>query len=123
MLPPIGIYRYKDGKLFLVSEMGYKFARWKSYGHYLGNYADYSNDFAHTSTIPFSNAAEIKKDDQNDVLFVVVRKKGCFERVDLGFSNPEVGYASSGSNMATILSVDDFDSEYSLVKVFNKNKM
>lgn len=122
-LPPIGVYYYSDGKLMLLDEMKYSFARWAGYGEYLGNYADYGNDFAHTSTISFSNAATIKKSYLDGALFVVLKKTGCLERYESRFSNPPVGYPSKGSNMATILTVDDFDSQYHLVKIFNKNKM
>lgn len=122
-LPPIGVYCYEDGKLVKLAEMEYKFARWESYGCYLGNYADYGNDFSHTSTVSFSNAATINKLYQDKAIFVVVRKVGTFERVVSRFSTPEVGYTSSGGNMSSSLTVDDFDLEYQLVKIFNKNKM
>lgn len=103
--------------------MKYSFARWSGYGEYLGNYADYGNDFAHTSTISFSNAATIKKSYQNDVIFVVIKKTGCLERLASRLSTSPVGYVSSGNDMASILTVDDFDSQYQVIKIFNKNKL
>lgn len=122
-LPPLGVYSYSDGKLVKLSEMSYRFARWAGYGEYLGNYADYGNDFAYTSTILFSNAATIKKSYQNEVIFVVIKKTGCLERHASRFLSPPVGYVSNGSDMASILTVDDFDSNYQVVKIFNKNKL
>ncbi|MBO4587502.1 MAG: hypothetical protein J5711_01195 [Bacteroidales bacterium] len=122
-LPPIGVYSYSNGKLVKLSEMSYRFSRWAGYGEYLGNYADYGNDFAHTSTISFSNAAAIKKSYQNEVIFVVMKKTGCLERHASILSNPPVGYVSNGSDMASNLTVDDFDSQYQVVKIFNKNKL
>lgn len=124
-LPPIGVYEYKDGSLHLLEVMEYKFARWKDYGTYLGNYADYGNDFCHTSTVSFSNAATIDKDTYNNsAIFVVMKKEGVFERKYDKYSRPEVSYeASSYSSMDYFLGVDDFDSKYQLVKILNKNKM
>lgn len=124
-LPPIGVYKYEDGALYLLEVMDYEFARWEDYGSYLGNYADYRNDFSHTSTIPFSNAARISKNTfNNSAIFVVMRKKGVFERKNERFSTPEVSYkASTFNSMDYTLHVDDFDTKYQLVKIFNKNKM
>ena len=124
-LPPVGVYEYRGGFLHQLEVMDYKFARWQDYGSYLGNYADYGNDFSHTSTIPFSNAATIKKSDfDNSAIFVVMKKEGVFERTYDKYSNPEISYkTTSYSSMKLTLTVDDFDNDYQLIKIFNKGKL
>ena len=124
-LPPIGVYKYENGRLKQIDVMRYRFARWSDYGSYLGNYHDSRNDFSHTSTVPFSNAAKVDKSTfDNYAIFVVMKKEGCFERKYDKFSTPEIRYeASSGCSMDYYLTVDDFDYKYQLIKIFNKNKM
>lgn len=123
-LPPISVYKIDNGQLSLLGTMGYKFARWRDYGAYLGNYSDYGNDFAHSETIPFSCGVTISKNDfDNKAIFVVVKKKNCFNRNYDRFSNPPVSYQSSSCGIKSTLTVDDFDNDYVVVKVFNKNKL
>lgn len=123
-LPPIAVYKVENGTLSLINTLEYRFYRWEDYGSYLGNDADYGNDFAHTSTIRFSCGLSIPKDDiNNNAVFVVVKKENCFYRSTDRFGNPPVSYNSSGCNLKPTLSIDDFEKDYVLVKVFNKNKL
>lgn len=123
-LPPIVVYKAENGQLNLIGTMGYEFVRWKDYGSYLGNYADYGNDFSHTKTISFSCGVEITKSDlDNNAIFVVVKKANCFYRSTDRFNNPPVSYKDRSCGVNAILGVDDFDKEYVLVKVFNRNKL
>ncbi|HHT23654.1 MAG TPA: hypothetical protein GXZ87_10190 [Bacteroidales bacterium] len=123
-LPPVAVYNIESGTLKLLGTMDYEFARWKDYGTYLGNYTDYGNDFAHTRTISFSLGLSVSNDIlTNKAVFVVVKKENCFYRQYERFENPPVSYRSSGCNMKSSLTVDDFDNDYVLVKIFNKNKL
>jgi hypothetical protein len=121
-LPPISVYQISNGSLKLLGTMGYEFVRWKDYGSYLGNYADYGNDFSHTKTISFSCGLSISKTDIDDeAVFVVVKKANCFYRSEDRFRNPPVSYSEGDCGIKSNLTVDDFDKDYYLVKVFNKN--
>ncbi|EKB61413.1 hypothetical protein [Bergeyella zoohelcum] len=123
-LPPILVYKMIDGKLVYTDKLKYSFSRWSDYGAYLGNYQDYRNDFAHTSTIPFSCGVEISEEDLNtSSIFIVVKKKGCFFREEDRFGNPPVRYVEGTCGAKDILTVDDFDKEYHLIKIFNKAKL
>jgi hypothetical protein len=123
-LPPMSVYKNENGSLSLIGTLEYKFYRWEDYSSYLGNDADYGNDFAHTATIKFSCGLSISKEDiENNVVFVVVKKENCFLRSTERFANPPVSYISSGCNMKSTLKVEDFDKDYVLVKIFNKNKL
>jgi len=123
-LPPISVYKILNGNLTLIGIMGYEFVRWKDYGTYLGNYADYGNDFAHTKTISFSCGLSLSQTDiDNEPVFVVVKKDNCFYRSNNAYGNPPVSYKEGNCGMKSILKVNDFDKDYSLIKIFNKKKL
>lgn len=116
-LPPILVYQMEDGKLKLLGTLGYKFRRWKDYGSYLGNYADYGNDFAHSKTIPFNCGIELSNDKlKSGTTYVVLKKQGCFNRTKVDYGNPEIAYRESSCNPKQILNVEDFDNDYVLLK-------
>ena len=116
-LPPILVYKMENGELSLLGTLGYKFRRWKDYGSYLGNYADYGNDFAHSKTIPFNCGLELPNDDlKSGTIYVVLKKQGCFNRTKVDYGNPEIAYRQSLCNPKQVLKVEDFDSDYVLLK-------
>ncbi len=122
-LPPVQAYQIKDGNLNYLGTLSYQFTRWKDYGSYLGNYADYGNDFAHSETIKFSLGLSIKEIDIDDEpVFIVVEKKGCFLRSSR-LGRPEVYYKPLSCPNKNPLNVDDFDDNYVLVKIFNKSNL
>ncbi len=123
-LPPITIFKASGGKLIWIGTLGYEFSRWEDYGSYLGNDADFGNDFAHTKTIPFSCGLSISVNVMNESpVFVVVKKTHCFYRFIDQLGNPPVKYIAGDCKIKNELTIDDFDSEYILVKIFNKNKL
>ena len=117
-LPAILVYKMKDGELHLLGTLGYEFRRWEDYGSYLGNYADYKNDFSHSKTIPFNCGIELSEDNlKAKSIYLVLKKSSCFNRVKNKYGNPEIEYVKAGSCKAkSILTVDDFDDEYVLIK-------
>lgn len=115
-LPPFMVYEMMQGKLHYTGALGYEFRRWKNYGSYLGNYADYGNDFAHSSTIPFNLGLQVAKEKTGkNNLYIVVKKKGCFKRVRNDFERPEVGYAEILCDEKKILELEDFEKDYVLI--------
>lgn len=123
VLPPIGIYIMKGGELVLNGTMGYEFSRWDDYASYLGNNHDFKNDFAHSKSIPFSLGLSVSNDNLNDYpVFIIVKKENCFYRDTNRFNNPPVAYSPSGCYLKPNLTLDDFENEYVVVKIFNKNK-
>jgi len=116
-LPPILVYQMSNGELKYLGTQGYKFRRWKDYGSYLGNYADYGNDFSHSKTIPFNCGVELSNDDlKSGTIYVVLKKQGCFNRTKVDYGNPEIAYRESSCSPKRILKVEDFDNEYVLIK-------
>lgn len=116
-LPPIFVYKMDNGELKFLGTLSYKFRRWKDYGSYLGNTADYGNDFAHSKTIPFNCGLELPNDDlKSGTIYVVLKKQGCFIRTKVDYGNPEIAYRPSLCNPKQILKVEDFDNDYVLLK-------
>lgn len=116
-LPPILVYKMNNGELNFLGTLGYKFRRWEDYGSYLGNTADYGNDFAHSKTIPFNCGLELSNDDlKAGTIYVVLKKQGCFNRTKVDYGNPEVAYRQSLCNPKQVLRVEDFDNNYVLLK-------
>lgn len=123
-LPPILVYNMHDGELQLLGTLGYEFRRWKDYGSYLGNYADYGNNFAHSKTIPFNLGLALSNEKlENKAVFVVLKKKGCFNRHKKDYGNPEIEYNEGSCKAKRILKVKDFDNDYVLLKIFNQSKL
>lgn len=124
-LPPVAIYKVTGATMELIGPMSYEFARWEDYGTYLGNYHDRRNDFAYSSTIPFSLGAEIEIAGAEDfAIFMVVRRHACVTRKETKFDNPPVAYRyGAGCDVARTLSVADFDNDYAVIQIFNKNKL
>lgn len=116
-LPPILVYQMNNGELKYLGTQEYKFRRWKDYGSYLGNYADYGNDFSHSKTIPFNCGVELSNDDlKSGTIYVVLKKQGCINRTKVDYGNPEIAYRESSCSPKRILKVEDFDNDYVLIK-------
>lgn len=115
--PPILAYQYFDGKLVLLGTLGYEFRRWKDYGSYLGNYADYGNDFAHSKTIPFNLGLETSESNlKSGRVYVVMKKINCFNRENNDFGNPEIVYTMGTCSPKSSLEVSDFENDYVLIE-------
>lgn len=116
-LPPVSVYKMTDGELKLLGTLGYEFRRWKDYGSYLGNYADYGNDFSHSKTIPFNLGLELSEDQlKSNTIYIVMKNQGCFTREKKDYGSPEISYNKGYCSMKETLTVEDFDSDYVLLK-------
>lgn len=124
-LPLVSAYQIINNKLVFIGNLEYKFARWKDYGSYLGNYTDYSNDFAHTKTVSFSLGLSVLENDlKTNPIFIVVSNNNSVERRYYQFSTPKDSYINSYfTNAKDTLNIEDFDKDYFLIKIFNKNKI
>lgn len=124
-LTPIMAYELaENGELKLIGTLHYEFRRWKDYGSYLGNYADYGNDFAHSKTIPFNLGLEIPESKANKPIFIVVRNENNVKRVTKPFGSPKVKYELS-NNLSGIgyLQLEDFEEDFSLITILNGSKL
>lgn len=120
-LPTLAVYSINGNQMKKEGVMELRFARWKNYGTYLGNYSDYGNDFAKTSTIRFKLGIEVSDDIVKKPYAVVLKKSNGLSRNYSRFDNPPVSYIGSISYPYS-LSLDDFtreNSQYLVVKIAN----
>lgn len=88
----------------------------QNFGAFLGNYADYGNDFAHTATIRFEVGYEANEQDVKQPVYIFATLQGCNERGYDRFGNPPDSYSSSCSS-STI--GGDNVNEYTLIAIIN----
>lgn len=123
-LPGLGVYAVSGKTLTLLNSLDYKFVRWDEYASYLGNEADFKNDFAHTATIPFTLGAEIPKDDLQKPLVLVAGRAPCKSRSYERFDNPPVSYKGFCEALKSELSLEEAVSDkYIVLKTWNFNKL
>lgn len=124
-LPQILVYQMVNNKLIYIDSFRYKFNRWKDYGSYLGNYGDDSNDFNYTKTITFSLGVQVlEKDLKNNSIFVVAKNNNCVEKNYNQYSKPKYSYNDYNCEIQKpILTIEDFEKDYTLIKIFNKDKL
>lgn len=125
LLPAVSVYKVIDGNIELVGQLEYKFSRWKDFGTYLGNYADYGNDFAQTETISFSNGLSIPESDFKGIpIIVVIHHNGCYMRYVERFDTPPVTYSESNScEVPKFINLSEAGKSYTVIKVFNRDKL
>lgn len=123
-LPVFYAYTIDGDKLQYEGHFILRFARWRDYATYLGNYNDNGNDFSKTSTIPFKIGIEVSDKVASKPLVILCRKQNCMIRNYDRFDNPPVSYSiGGGCTYDTTLTIDDLKKGYAVVKVLNKNKL
>lgn len=123
-LPVFYAYTVAGDKLQYEGHFILRFARWRDYGTYLGNYNDNGNDFSKTSAIPFKIGIEVSDKVASEPLVILCRKQNCMVRNYNSLSNPPVSYSiGGGCTYDTTLTIDDLKKGYAVVKVLNKNKL
>jgi hypothetical protein len=95
-LPGVALYVVDGSALVKIADFSYRFVRWDDYGSYLGNYADYRNDFAHSSSIALTIAASIENDKIKKPLYLLASRQGCYASSYGRFHNPPMSYFSNG---------------------------
>jgi hypothetical protein len=118
---PFGIAAYvaEGGSLKRIGLMRYRFARWQDFGSYLGNHADYRNDFAHSSSVAFSlGVAVTQEESQRRPIYLVATREGCHVRTHERLAQPPVAYVPGPCNtLKPALTLDDFkDGSLAVVK-------
>ncbi|MBR2250392.1 MAG: hypothetical protein IJ844_07795 [Prevotella sp.] len=120
-LPTLAVYSINGDQMNLEGIMDVRFARWRDYGHYLGNYPDYSNDFAKTSTIRFKLGKEVSSDVMKNPYAIVLKKYNGLSRKNDRYENPPVSY-NGYIGYPYMLSLDDFtrdNAQYVVIKIAN----
>ena len=110
-LPELAVYSISGDKMKYV-------ARWKDYGAYLGNYHDYSNDFAKVSTVRFKLGLQVENETLAKPYAIVLKKENVLSSKYDRFKNPPVSYSGYADYPST-LSIDDFKGNYVIIKRYN----
>jgi Skp family chaperone for outer membrane proteins len=106
----IGAYVADGATMTQVGTLRYRFVRWLDFGAFLGNHADFRNDFTHHSRIPFSAGAALNDDVlKRRPLYLVVTREGCHSRLHDRMIQPPVHYVpGSCASLKKTLTVEDF---------------
>ena len=106
----IGAYVANGATLTHVGKVRYRVIRWRDYGSFLGTQADFRNDFAHSSRIPFSIGVSVADDElKRKPLYLVATREGCHRRLYERFGQPPIQYIPGNCNsLKPTLTVADF---------------
>ena len=124
-LPQCAVY-FVNGDVLEYSYTTFitRFARWDDYGSYLGNDADFNNDFSKVNTVRFKIGVEVKDENLQRPFVVVLKKEGVLERTYEQFSTPEISYSGYASFASTLTLADVGESgQYAVVKRYNFDKL
>ncbi len=117
-LPQFAVYTIAGKTMSLESTFKTEYARWSDYGSYLGNYHDSKNDFAKVSTVYFKLGCEVSENVVKGPYAIVVKNENVLTENYDRFKNPPQYWTGSASYPQT-LSIEDFTSRYTLVRLSN----
>lgn len=125
LLPQCAVY-FVDGDKLTYSGITFNthFARWDDYGAYLGNYADFNNDFSKVNTVKFKIGAQVSDNDLKRPSVIILKKEGALTRKHNTFSLPEISYSGS-VNFPLELTLQDVGESgmYVIIKKYNFDKL
>ncbi len=112
-----------DGKtLKLRGTFNYNFSRWEDYGTFLGNNADFGNDFAHTEKIQFDIGLEVEKENiKGFPIYILAKNEPCVEREENRLKEPPVSYSDGNCITGGDISSNEELAAYTIIKII-KNK-
>jgi hypothetical protein len=106
----IAAYAPDGAKLTRLGELKYRFARWSSYGAFLGTTADYRNEFSHSWRIPFSAGVSLSDEElKRRPIYLVATNEGCHTRHSQPFGQPPLFYLPEEcKSLKPSLTMEDF---------------
>ena len=120
-LPIPAIYMIEGDRMSLVRTFQINFALWQDYGHFLSaSEKGVENDFAKTNTISFKLGCQISDELLKSPYAVVLKLSNTLSRKYGRTRNtwPDVYYSGS-TGYPSELSIDDFNEQYQILKLFN----
>ena len=117
-IPQLAVYTINGDKMNFEGSFRTEFNRWEDYSTYLGNYHDSHNDFAKVNTVRFKLGLQVSDEKLAKPYAIVLMKKNVLTRLYEQFRNPPV-YYSGNADYPSILSLENFKSNYVLIKRFN----
>lgn len=120
-LPECAVYIVDGSRLVYLRTFITKMARWDDYASYLGNNADYNNDFSKVNTVKFKVGVQIEDEVLKKPFVVVVKNQCSLSRNNNSLATPPISYTGYTS-FKSYLTLDDVKSgEYIVVKKNNFN--
>lgn len=117
-LPQFAVYSINGSTMRLECTFQTEYARWRDYGAYLGNYHDTHNDFSKVSTVSFKLGAEVSQDITRGAYAIVMYNENVLIEQYNRFKNPPK-YWTGSAPFASTLTIDSFETNYVLIKIFN----
>lgn len=120
-LPRPAVYSINGDTMKYEGQFLIRFARWRDYGSYLGNYHDNGNDFAKSSTVRFKIGLEVPEEITKKAYAIILKKENALVRHTDRFDDPPVSYIGT-VDYPSVLNVNDFTSnncQFSVVKIAN----
>ena len=117
-LPEFAVYSIKGDEMNYEERFLMRYARWDDYASYLGNDADFNNDFTKTSTVKFKLGAEVSTEITKSAFAIVAKNENVLTEEYERFNNPPKSW-SGYTNFAYKLKVEDFEKDYTLIKLYN----
>lgn len=119
-IPEFALYSISGKEMLFVTTFTTRYARWRDYGAYLGNYTDSNNDFAKVSTVRFKLGAEAPTELVSKQPFAIVMKNSNvlsegYER----FNNPPKYWLGTAAYPSRLTLSDFNDGAYTLIKLYN----
>jgi hypothetical protein len=103
-VPNFYLYRIENGNLKKIDTYFMEeYATWTSYGAKIGNYDDDSHDFSKVNTVRYKLAAEIAVKESSQPILMLAKKDGKKGR--------------------DVLTIDDVENDYLVIKIINRNKL
>jgi len=111
-----------EGKVCDIELFDYKFYKWSSYGAYLGNYSDKTNDFAKAKNIKFVALSQIpNRDINNKPVIIFTNREQCLDRRYNEYGSPPIFYSNYDcEKISKQLLIEDFAKDYTLIHLFKK---
>ncbi len=120
-LPQCAVYTVNGDKLTLYGTFMTKLARWDDYGSYLGNDADFNNDFAKVNTVKFKLGIQVDEEILKKPFVVLLRNQCALSRNENRYNNPPISYVGS-CGFEQEVTVDSIQAgNYTVIKKYNFN--
>ena len=102
--PSVYVCKIVDGKLSRVGYFSCEYARFETYGAYLGNYSETSHDFSKVNTVRYKMGAQISNEESRLPLVVL-----------MGKNNESVTVEG--------MTVEDVNEKCVVIRILNRNKL
>ena len=122
-LPIFCAFIDRKDSLQLIGTFKYNFSKWEDYGTFLGNNADFNNDFAHVPTISFNIGLEVELEYlKQGPIYIFALKSPCEIRQEDRFAQPPVKYSDDNCITGGNINSETDLSKFLLIQILRRKK-